>query len=213
MPSDPLHPGVHLGRGPDDPRTVTLERSDTLLLVVDVQERLAAAMEPRALAVVLDRCALLLRAAARLGLPVVASEQYVRGLGPTVPAVRALLPEPPLEKLEFSCGGSPALARRVWESGRRTVLVCGMETHVCVFQTARDLVRGGFVVHAARDAVLSRTAEDRLAGLSLLEKSGVTLTSAEAAVFDLLGVAGTPEFRDLLPFLRKHAGVANPHGL
>ena len=205
MPSDPLHQAhgeAHGGAHGPDPRRLSLDRGDALLLVIDVQERLAAAMNPQALAAVEKNATVLIRAARRLGLPIFATEQYPKGLGYTVPGLRALLEEAPMEKLEFSCGASKEIARRIIGSGRRQVIVTGMETHVCVFQTVRDLVRGEFAVFLAQDAVLSRTEENRRIGLSLCEKSGATLTSTEAAVFDLLGVAGTPEFKELAPFLK-----------
>ena len=188
--------------GRPDPRTLALDRGDALLLVVDVQEKLAAAMPQQARAQFEKNVILLVRAAQRLQLPIVATEQYPKGLGHTVPGLRELFPEPPLEKLEFSCGASKPVARRILATGRRQVIVVGMETHVCVFQTVRDLARGEFAVFLPQDAVLSRTEENRQVGLRLCEKSGATLTSAEAAVFDLLGAAGTPEFKELAPLLK-----------
>ena len=185
-----------------DPRTVALERGDAILLVVDVQERLVSAMEPQALARMLKNAETMLKAALRLGLPVVASEQYPKGLGPTVARLRELLPEAPLEKVEFSVGHNKALARTVLQTGRRQVIVVGMEAHVCVFQTARDLVRGGFAVFVPEDAVLSRTERNHATGLRLCEKAGVTVSGTESVLFDLLGEAGTPEFRELSPLIR-----------
>ncbi len=197
MPSDPLH-GAH---GPD-PRSLALDRGDALLLVIDVQVKLAAAMAQPAWAQFEKNAQLLVRAAQRLQLPILSTEQYPKGLGPTVPGLRELLKDPPMEKLEFSCGASKPIARRILESGRRQVIVLGMEAHVCVFQTVRDLARGEFAVFLPEDAVLSRTEENRRVGLRLCEKSGATLTSAEAVVFDLLGAAGTPEFKELAPLLK-----------
>lgn len=197
MPSDPLH-GVHA----PDPRALALDRGEALLLVVDVQDRLAAAMPPAGMAALVKNTGVLIRAARRLGLPVVATEQYPKGLGRTVPALRELLPAEPMEKLEFSCGASREIARQIVTEKRRQVIVAGMEAHVCVFQTVRDLLRGDFAVFLAQDAVLSRTEENRRVGLSLCEKSGATLSSTEAVLFDLLGVAGTPEFRELAPLIK-----------
>lgn len=194
MPFDPLHA--------PDPRTLALDRAEALLLVVDVQERLAAAMNPDALAALEKNAAILVKAARRLGVPVVATEQYPKGLGHTVPQLRELLGEPPMHKIEFSCGASREIARRIVTSGRKQVIVAGMESHVCVFQTVRDLLRGEFAVFVAQDAVLSRTEANRETGLRLCEKAGATLTSTEAAVFDLLGAAGTPEFKELSPLLK-----------
>ena len=191
-----------LGRRRPDPRRFSLDREDTLLLVVDVQERLARAMPPDALAAVEKNIAVLIKAAVRLGLPVIASEQYVRGLGPTVEPLRALLPEPPLEKQEFSCGANKALARRIMQTNRRQIIVAGMEAHVCVFQTVRDLVRGDFAAFVVQDAVLSRAEANRALGLRLCERSGATVSSTETVLFDLLGVAGTPEFKELAPLIK-----------
>ena len=184
------------------PLNLALDRANTLLLVVDVQERLVKAMPEAGMGPLVKNLETLIKAARRLGVPVVASEQYPKGLGPTLPALRELIPEPPMEKLEFSCGGNKAIARTIMQSGRKQIIVAGMETHVCVYQTVRDLSRGGFTVFVPRDAVLSRTAENRETGLGLCEKSGAVLTSTEACVFDLLGVAGTPEFKELSSLLK-----------
>ncbi|HET9753501.1 MAG TPA: hydrolase [Myxococcales bacterium] len=185
---------------PDSP--LALHRGDAFLLVVDVQERLATAMPGAALADLEKNVAVLIRAARRLGLPVVATEQYPKGLGHTVPALRELLPEAPMEKLEFSCAAAKPVARRIAATGRKQAIVAGMEAHVCVFQTVRDLLAGGFSVFLAQDAVISRSDGNRAVGLRLCEKAGATLTSTEAVLFDLLGVAGTPEFKELAPLIK-----------
>ncbi|MCA1826910.1 MAG: hydrolase [Myxococcales bacterium] len=179
---------------------LALDREQSLLLVIDVQEKLAAAMKGREQ---LERnVAVLIQAARRLGLPIVATEQYPKGLGHTVAALRDLLGDQPMEKMEFSCGASKPIARRIVTTGRKQVIVAGMEAHVCVFQTVRDLLRGEFAVFVVEDAVLSRTEANRATGLRLCEKAGATLTSTETVLFDLLGVAGTPEFKELAPLIK-----------
>jgi nicotinamidase-related amidase len=185
-----------------DPNQLALDRARALLLVVDIQEKLVRAMPPDGLERLLKNTAVLIAAAKRLGLPIVASEQYVKGLGPLVANLREMLPRPPIEKIEFSCGASQALAREILDSGRRQVIVAGMESHVCVFQTVRDLLRGGFAVFLPQDAILSRTEENRQVGLRLSEKAGATITSTETVLFDLLGTAGTPEFKELAPLIK-----------
>jgi isochorismate hydrolase len=145
---------------------------------------------------------ILIKAARRLGLPVVASEQYVKGLGPTVPGIRELLPSPPIEKIEFSCANSKSLAAEIEGTGRRQVIAVGMESHVCVFQTVRDLLRKDFQVFVPSDAIVSRTEENRQVGLNLCEKAGAVVTSTETVLFDLLGTAGTAEFKELSPLIR-----------
>ena len=180
-----------------DPRTVALERDDTLLLVIDVQEQPAAALGPAARAEMVRNLERLVRAAVRLGLPIVATEQQPELLGPTLPSISALLPAPPLAKVEYSIGNNKAIARAVLQSGRRQVLLCGLEAHVCVFQTARDLIRGGFAAFVVQDAVGSRSETNRLLGLRLCERAGATVTGVETAVYDLLAKAGSDEHRDL----------------
>lgn len=193
MPFDPLH---------DHAPPLALDRGDALLLLIDVQERLCTAMPSEGLARLQKNASVLIRAARRLGLPVVATEQYPKGLGPTLPALRELLPDAPMEKIEFSCGASKTVARRIVTSGRHQIVVAGMEAHVCVFQTVRDLLRGEFAVFVAQDAILSRTDDNRRVGLALCEKAGAVLTSTETVLFDLLGAAGTPEFKELAPLIK-----------
>ena len=181
---------------------LALDRANALLLVVDVQERLVTAMPQGPLAELVKNARVLIRAARRLGIPVVATEQYPKGLGPTVASLRELLPADPMTKLEFSCGASKEIARQILATGRKQVIVAGMEAHVCVFQTVRDLLRGGFSVFIAQDAILSRTEANRSVGLRLCEKAGAVLTSTETILFDLLGVAGTPEFKELTALIK-----------
>jgi nicotinamidase-related amidase len=186
----------------DRPQDLTLDRTKALVLVIDVQEKLARAMPPEAEARMEKNAGILIKAARRLGLPVVASEQYVKGLGPTVAGLREILPSPPIEKIEFSCANSESLAAEIERSGRHQIIAVGMESHVCVFQTVRDLLRKDFQVFLPRDAVVSRTEENRQVGLNLCEKAGAVVTSTETVLFDLLGTAGTPEFKELSPLIR-----------
>jgi nicotinamidase-related amidase len=191
MPSD-----HHDHEEPVEPPDLALDRNDAMLLVIDVQERLFTAM-PEHRSQVQANIEKLIKAAKRLGMPVVATEQYPKGLGPTVGALKELLPDAPLEKLEFSCGANKAIARHIFKLERRQVIVAGMESHVCVFQTVRDLLRGSFSVFLPRDAVISRAPSNQEVGISLCEKAGAVVTSTETVIFDLLGIAGTPEFKEL----------------
>ena len=186
----------------DAAAALALDRGNALLLVIDVQERLATAMPPAPLARLKKNAEVLIRAARRLAMPVVATEQYPKGLGPTVSSLRELLPADPMTKMEFSCGASRPIAREILGTGRRQAIVVGMEAHVCVFQTVRDLLRGQFAVFLPQDAIVSRTEDNRQVGLRLCEKAGATITSTETVLFDLLGVAGTPEFKELAPLIR-----------
>lgn len=192
---------------PPEPRTpprFALERDGAALLVIDVQDKLGAAMPAEAWARVVKHTVILVEAAKVLGLPVYVTEQYPKGLGPTNAQVLAALPAgaTPIEKLAFSGGAVKSLALALFQSGRRQVIVCGMETHVCVFQSARDLAAGGYQPFVALDACSSRTAENQAIGAALMRDAGATLSSTEAIVYDLLGAAGTPEFKLLAPLLR-----------
>jgi nicotinamidase-related amidase len=169
-----------------------LERERTALVVVDVQE----AFRPAVLDFerVAANAATLVRGAHALGLPVVATEQYPKGLGATVPEVAEHLGAvEPLEKVCFSAADADGFDL----GGRGQALVCGIESHVCVSQTAHGLLERGFEVHVARDAVSSRTEENRELGLHKMEQAGAVVTSVETALFELLGEAGTDEFKQV----------------
>ncbi|HXX31572.1 MAG TPA: isochorismatase family protein [Myxococcaceae bacterium] len=177
-----------------------LRREDTALLLIDVQERLAAAMPPAELERMLRRTAGLIEGARALALPISLTEQYPRGLGPTVASLRDRLPGiAPVEKLRFG-----ALDERVRAglANRVHVLVAGMETHVCVYQTVRQLSDEGFRPVLCADAVISRFAIDHAQGLRLAEGAGATVATVEAVLFDLLGEAGTPEFKRVSAAIR-----------
>ena len=177
-----------------------LQREQTSLLVIDIQERLCAAMEPGALERVLQRTTAATEGARAPGLPLLVTEQYPKGLGPTHARLQERLGGvPTVEKLEFS-----ACVPQVVEAlgGRKQVLLVGMETHVCVFQTVRDLAERGFTPFLCVDAVLSRHPEDRRVGLDLCREAGAHLVTVEAALFDLLGRAGSPEFKKVSAAVR-----------
>ncbi len=173
--------------------SVRLDRKNTAVLVVDIQERLCAAMSEPRLSRLVNRSVALIQGARALDLPIVCTEQYPKGIGPTLEPVRAVLEGAPVfEKLKFS-SVLPEVESAF--SGRKQILIVGMETHVCVFQTVRDLQEQGYVPWVCRDAVMSRDEEDRLAGLDMIKAAGAYVTSVESALFDMLHVAGTPEFK------------------
>jgi nicotinamidase-related amidase len=171
----------------------TLERGRTALVVIDVQEAFAKAVE--GFEQVARQSAILVRGAAALGLPVIVTEQYPRGLGDTVEEVREALGEdaPRLPKTVFSA----ARAEGFDLAGRDQVLVCGIETHVCVNQTVHDLLGQGVEAHVAVDAFGSRSAANRELGLRKMAESGAIPTSVETALFELLGAAGSDEFKTI----------------
>ncbi len=181
---------------------IKLDRTKAAVLVIDVQSRLTPSMPPDALARVVKYGRALVGAGKELGMPVLATEQYPKGLGETIPELREVLPSAPLQKMHFSCGADPAFAAALEKTGRRQIVVCGMETHVCVFQTVRDLVGMGYEVHVCADAVSSRTEEHRRTGLELCREAGAIVTTAETAIFDLLHLAGTAEFKKVAPLVK-----------
>jgi nicotinamidase-related amidase len=175
---------------------VKLDRSRAALAVVDVQE----AFRPAVLDFeqVAASVAVLVRGAAILGLPTVVTEQYPKGLGHTVPEVSEHFDGiEPIEKVCFSAVQADGFSRALQDARRDQVLLCGIESHVCVNQTAEDLLADGVEVHVAQDAVTSRTADNRALGLHKMERSGATVTSVETALFELLRQAGTPEFKQV----------------
>ena len=186
--------------------SLRVRRNEAALVVVDIQERLASAMQHAAFDEVARNAGRLLAAADRFRLPVAISEQYPEGLGRTVPVVReaaSRLSPAPLyfDKMAFSLADEP-LFQSFLGNGRKTLVLFGMETHICVFQTVRALCERGFSVHVPADAVISRTEANARIGLSLCERAGAVITSTETVLFDLLERAGTDEFKALAKLVR-----------
>jgi nicotinamidase-related amidase len=182
-----------------------LDRRRAALLVIDIQDRLVPAMPSAIAAQVVRNAGILVQAARRLGLPIIVTEQYPRGLGATVPALAAALTGDGvdrLEKLSFSAVAAPGFAAIAERLGRDQWVICGMETHVCVYQTIADLRARGQAVHLAVDAASSRTKANWKVGQALAAGLGAVLSSTEACVFDLLGAAGTDDFKALAPLVK-----------
>ena len=174
------------------------------LLLVDVQERLLPAMTNSL--EVESRCAILLNAARALEVPVTVSEQYPKGLGHTVPGLKALTGNAPVfEKLAFSCWKDAALKDHLiahHEHNRPLLILAGLEAHVCVLQTAVDLATAGFAVFAVADAMSSRAPLSHALALDRMRQSGVSVVNTEMVVFELLRQAGTTEFKALSALVR-----------
>lgn len=174
-----------------------------VLVIIDVQERLFNVMEGERRDEMVRNLKILGTAAQRLGVPVLLTEQYPRGLGPTLTELRALLDGvAPIEKTAFSCCGVPAFDERLRALDPSRVILAGMEAHVCVLLTALDLVREGFHVSVVADAVCSRAAANAELGLAQARQAGVVVTATETAVFQLLGRADTDVFREIVKLLR-----------
>lgn len=168
---------------------------EMVLLVIDLQERLLAAMDHKDL--VVRNTNILLKLAELYKIPVIVTEQYPKGLGRTVPEIAEKLCDHTLiEKTRFSAL-VPELKEKLAALNRRRILVVGTETHVCVYQTVRDLLQEEYVVHVAKDAVCSRFTLNHENGLDLMREAGAVITNTETVVFDVLKEAGTTEFKTM----------------
>ena len=178
-----------------------LDRSRAQLLVVDIQERLLPLIDNHQN--VVAQAERMIRAAAALDLPITISEQYPKGLGSTVPAVLAAADGAArAEKMTFSFCADAACRQRITAAARPQVLLVGIETHVCVLQTALDLLEMQMTPYVLADAVGSRRAVDHDVALDLLRQAGVVVTTVESAIFRLVHAAGTDLFKRILPIVR-----------
>lgn len=180
-----------------------INRDDTSFVVVDVQERLMGAMPEDVTETNLKNMKILLEAAKILGIPVTVTEQYPKGLGPTIDEIKDSVEGfSPVEKVVFSCARSPEFESAINATDRKSVLLCGVETHVCVLQTAIDMVNKGYTVYVPADAVISRRELDWEKGINLIEKAGAVVGTTEAFLFQLLETAGTDEFKQISKLVR-----------
>jgi nicotinamidase-related amidase len=173
------------------------------LVVVDIQEKLLPPIFNREQLV--RNSQLLIRLAGILGMPALATTQYTKGLGPIVPEIASLLPaDDHIDKLEFSCFGSDRFCSslRGLPGQRNTLLVCGMETHICVMQTVMAALDSGYIVHVAADAVGSRAELNWKLGLDRMRDAGTVISSTEMVMYELLRASGTPAFKQMLPYIK-----------
>lgn len=180
-----------------------LEPDLCALVVIDIQEKLLPPIFQKEQLVRNSR--LLIRAAGILKIPALVSTQYARGLGQTVPEIAALLgASEPIDKTLFSCFGSDvfcSVLKRL-PGLRRTLLLCGMESHICVTQTALAALRDGYLVHVASDAVSSRTEWNWKIGLDRMRAAGAVISSTEMMIYELMGSSSSSAFKELLPHLK-----------
>lgn len=181
--------------------------ADTALLVIDVQQRLLDLIP--ASQTVVRNVGFLVDAAGLLGIPIQATEQYPKGLGPTSAALVGRLPRP-ADKVAFSCCAVPGLVGALHQDARPKVLLAGIETHVCVLLTCLDLLALGFRVYVAADAVASRSPVDHEFALRRMEKAGAVLTTSEAAVFEWAGGADCPQFKAVSRLVRERMNQPGP---
>lgn len=177
-----------------------LDSEDSVLMIIDIQEQLVPVMKYGA--EVIKNTNILIAIAKELKIPIIVTEQYPKGLGKTVPEIRSNIEEVfPYEKITFSAY-TDKVALDLEKIGRKKVIITGMETHICVLQTARDLLAAGFKVFLVKDAVCSRTCENYLNGLSQMSLMGALVTNTETVFFDLMKKAGTPQFKRLSKLIK-----------
>lgn len=167
-----------------------------MLLVIDVQERFREHIDQ--FAHVAAKIAVLVESAHILGLPVVVTQQYTSGLGPTVPEIAEKLAVKPVqmfEKMSFSASGAKGFDKHLEKLDRKQIIVCGIETHVCVNQSVHDLLKKGYVVHLVTDALGSRAAENKAAGLAKMYAAGALPSTVEMCLFEMLVESGTENFK------------------
>jgi nicotinamidase-related amidase len=179
-----------------------LDRDQAVLVVIDVQERLVPAMPEKVYRKIKANIELLLEGAKHLGIPVVTTEQYPRGLGHTVADLAEACGDTVIEKISFGCCGEPKFNDELKKIGRKQVIVTGMEAHVCVYQTVLGLLEDGYAVHLVRDAICSRVKENYQAAITNSGAAGAVISTTEMALFQMLKEAGTPEFKAISKMLK-----------
>lgn len=173
-----------------------LATDNTVLVLIDFQERLFPAMHDKEK--LLQSVLKLIRGAKVLGVPIILTEQYPKGLGPTVPEIKELLPGiKPVEKVSFDCCDEAAFVTSLESLKRKQVLIAGIEAHICVYQTAMALLRSGYQVQVVGDCISSRDPEDRLVSLFRMGAGGISPTTLEMALFELLKVARGDKFKEI----------------
>jgi nicotinamidase-related amidase len=178
-----------------------LDRNKVLLLIIDFQQKLLAAFSnPDE---ILRNCMTLIKFAKILNLPIIWTEQYPKGLGKTVDPLKSELSHlQSIEKQSFSCFGEPKFLRALSRHGRQQLLVCGIETHICVEQTVLDGIESGYQAHVVTDACGSRRMHDHSIGLDKMKAAGASLTCAETTIYEILERSDTSEFREVLRLVK-----------
>ncbi len=179
-----------------------LHQDNAQLIVIDMQEPFLRNIFEQER--VIANVSALIQGATVLRLPIVSTTQYAERMGGVAPDIQKLLPplHSPFDKLTFSSYASPAFVSEVQRAGRKQVVLCGVESHICVCQTALEMTAAGFQVHVAVDAVSSRTEANWRLGIDKMRQGGVLMSSVESALYEMLHEAGTPEFRDILKIIK-----------
>ncbi len=180
-----------------------MDKEKAVLVAIDFQQAQTRIMPPEVGKILIQNIKTLIAFARQLKIPILATEQYPKGLGRTIPEVQEALGEiTPIEKVSFSCCGVDAFNQQLEELGRTQVILAGIEAHICILQTVIDLIHRNFEVHVAADAVGSRRKLDWETGLKWMEKKGAMISTTEIIAFQLLKEAGTEDFKKLSKFFK-----------
>lgn len=179
-----------------------IKPENSLLVIIDVQEKLAKAMKEEIIEKTLKNITILIELCKLYKIPIVFTEQYPKGLGKTLDRIKTLINEEAIEKMSFSSLGEEKFANKIREIGRNKIILTGMETHVCVLQTALDLLIRDYHVFVPCDAVCSRKKQDWQSGVEFMKQAGAVISCTETLVFQLLKKAGTSEFKKILEFIK-----------
>ena len=179
-----------------------LSRDETALIIIDVQEKLFERVEDGDR--IADSICKLIRFANILGIPIILTEQYPEGLGPTIHRIRELIPNvKPIEKIEFSCMASREFRRRLSEINVKNLVLTGIEAHICVAQTAIEAITSGYKVYVVYDAISSRHRDDKAIAIERMKQHGVYMVTSEMLMYEVLRRAGTQEFKEILKLVRE----------
>ena len=191
-----------MGQTPPMRHPKLFERANSVLVVVDIQAPFLQPVVSKE--TIVERSRFLIRCARILDIPILATLQYATKMGGMIPEIAEVLPEScvPADKLCFSSFGAAAFARSLQETGRRQVVMCGIETHICICQTVLDLIHAGYTVGVPFDAVSGRSAAAHEAALRRLDNAGAVIASAEGVVYEWLYQSGTPEFKQVLEIVK-----------
>ena len=189
---------------PPEKNQYLCDSNDSILIVIDIQPKLTAAMPPKVLARLQRNSTLLLKTASQLNIPVIATEQYPKGLGKIEDEILKLMPDGStcIEKTCFSCVGADKFMQTLKSSGRRQAILLGMEAHVCVYQTAVDLIQEGYTVFVVIDGVCSRQRENYETSLQRMRQAGVAACDTESVIFEWLRDASHKDFKSISSLLR-----------
>ncbi|MCL1865740.1 MAG: isochorismatase family protein [Spirochaetes bacterium] len=180
-----------------------INKSDSLLLIIDIQERLFQAMESDYQRMLKKNCAILFKTANEFGIPMIVTEQYRKGLGETIPELKDIIPGAKVfEKIFFDAMKEEEIKKEILGSTKKTVIVVGIEAHICVFQTALSLVASARNVVIVSDGVASRKKDDKDSAIAMLREAGALIYPTETIAFMLLEQAGTAEFKKLSPLFK-----------